>query len=100
MRKLIRTLSFCVLMAFATPGWSQVHLHIKLAPPSLRIEKIPPPVTGQIWVRGYYRFDEAANKYVWMPGHYETPAVAGQVWVEPRYEHHHDYYIFIPGHWK
>jgi hypothetical protein len=99
MRKLIKTLAFCALLAFTSPAYSQ-HLHIRIAPPKLRVEVVPPAVTGQVWIPGYYNFDASINNYVWVPGHYEAPPAPERTWVEPRYERHHGDYIYVPGHWK
>jgi hypothetical protein len=99
MRKLMKTLAFCALLALSAPAYSQ-HLHIRIAPPRLQIETMPPAVSGEVWQPGFYQFNAVTNSYDWIPGHYAAPPQASMTWVAPHYVERSGEYIFIPGHWR
>jgi hypothetical protein len=50
---------------------------------ALQVETVPAPVTGQVWIPGYYEYKDGT--YVWTAGHLE-PQREGYVYVAPRYE--------------
>jgi hypothetical protein len=51
-----------------------------------------------VWIPGFYEW--RGNQHVWMQGHWELPPRAGAVWIEPRWEHHANGYVFVAGFWK
>jgi hypothetical protein len=105
MGKLMRMLALCSFFAFAgiahnTPAYSQLHLHVRLTPPAIRTEILPPrPQPTAIWTPGYYRFDALTQSYVWTPGSWQVPPSQAMVWVAPRYISRGDGYDFYAGHW-
>jgi len=68
----------------AAPAMSAIeYVEVQAPPPALRVETVPAPVTGQVWVPGYYDYRD--GHYAWVAGHME-PERAGYVYVAPRYE--------------
>ena len=71
------------------------------APPPPRREVIierERPSAEHIWIKGYWRWHE--GRHVWVSGHWEHPPHAHAKWVEPRWEHRHEGYVFIEGFWR
>ena len=60
------------------------YVEVQTPPPALQVEQMPAPVTGQVWVPGYYDYKD--GQYAWIPGHFEADR-PGYVYVAPRYEH-------------
>jgi hypothetical protein len=77
------------------PAWSAIeYIEVQTAPPAQRVEIVPAPVEGQVWIPGYW--DYRGSDYVWVDGHFEA-ARKGYVYVAPRYEvREHRYYA---GRW-
>jgi hypothetical protein len=72
---------------------------VKVGPPALVVETRPAsPGPGYIWTRGYHRWDGA--RYVWTGGEWRQPPHAHAKWVDHRWEHRKDGYVFVEGHWK
>jgi hypothetical protein len=72
---------------------------IKLRPPvAVHETRTPRPGPKHVWIGGYHRWD--GDKYVWEGGRWEVPPREHAVWVAPRYEHRHDGYVFVEGHWR
>ena len=59
------------------------YIEVQTAPPALQVETVPAPVTGQVWIPGYYEYKDGS--YAWVSGHME-PAREGYVYVAPRYD--------------
>jgi hypothetical protein len=88
--------SLVAALAFGTlPAWSAVeYIEVQTAPPAQRVEIVPAPQAGSVWVPGYW--DYRGSDYAWVEGHFE-PARKGYVYVAPRYEEReHRYYA---GRW-
>lgn len=71
---------------------------VDLAPPPPRPDPPPPtPGVGYEWTPGFYDYRDRA--YVWSPGSWRRPPVAGLGWVEPRYVAIAGRYHYQPGRW-
>lgn len=46
------------------------HLEVRIPPPPLRCEAVPPPRPGYAWVRGYW--DWRNSRHSWVIGHWEA----------------------------
>lgn len=101
MRKLLATLALCGLFAFTAPAYSQIHIGVRLTPPTVRVETVPVrPQPTAIWTPGYYRFDEPTQAYAWVPGTWQIPPSRNVMWVAPHYVHRVDgTYDYFSGHW-
>lgn len=72
---------------------------VNVAPPRAIVERRPrAPSHGHVWIAGYHRWD--GHAYAWVPGRWELPPHPHGVWVAARWEHRHDGYVFIEGHWR
>jgi hypothetical protein len=67
-------------------------------PPAVIVEERPPqPPVHATWVTGYWHW--SGLQYVWIPGHWEAPPVAGGVWRKPAYLQSNGTYYYEPGGW-
>ena len=96
MRKSFLSALFAVAVGIGT---AQAQVVVKVAPPKAIVEhRSERPSPEHVWVGGYHRWD--GHAYVWEPGRWEKPPRPHAVWVAPRWEHRHDGYAFIEGHWR
>lgn len=91
----------------ATPGRVSVSIGIGggrdsiilREPPPPRREVIPArPPPGMVWVGGYWSWH--GDRHLWVAGHFERPPRSRAVWVEPRWEHRGNGYVFVEGSWR
>src|SRR5438270_7126088 len=98
MRTIIKIAAVWMLLAAATPAFSQVHLNITFGPPAPRQEIIvAQPSPNAVWVAGYYQYNALTGAYAWVPGHWAYPPAAQQTWVAPRYVRHGNHYDYYAG---
>jgi len=72
---------------------------VRIAPPVAVVEtRTVSPGAGYVWTRGYHRWD--GNRYVWTAGEWRRPPREHAEWVDHRWEHRKDGYVFVEGHWK
>jgi YXWGXW repeat-containing protein len=62
-------------------------------PPEVRIA--PPP--SQIWVPGYWSWN---NDWVWVPGRAEKPPERMATWVPGQWNQRGDTWVWRSGHWE
>ena len=77
---LVAALGFAALPAMSA---TVEYVEVQSPPPALVVETMPAPVTGQVWIPGYYDYKD--GQYVWVRGHME-PQREGYVYVAPRYD--------------
>jgi hypothetical protein len=56
------------------------------------------PSREHVWLNGYWAWRE--GRHVWLAGHWERPPRPHAVWVEPRWEHRREGYVFVEGFWR
>jgi hypothetical protein len=105
MRKFLLPLSILFIVGLcitASPGYSQIEAHIRIAPPRARIEvRGDRPSVGAVWVGGYHEYDQGTNAYAWRAGRWEEhPPEGHRRWIAPRYRHQHGEYHLVPGRWN
>jgi hypothetical protein len=66
-------------------------------PPAPRVEVVPRPVVGRVWVPGYWWWG-GRRGYVWMGGRYAV-APRGAVWEGPRYVFRGGVHYYYRPHW-
>lgn len=80
-------------LASALPASAAVF--VRIGPPPVRVEHVPPPpAPGYAWTGGYWRWDGV--RYVWVPGHYVRHI--GH-WVPAHWVHRPGGWIRVEGHW-
>ncbi|KAF1019369.1 MAG: hypothetical protein GAK30_03153 [Paracidovorax wautersii] len=57
---------------------------VEVAPPAPRVEVVPPPRVGYVWVPGFWAWDAPARRHVWVEGRWEA--------VRPQAH-------YVPPHW-
>ena len=77
---LVAALGFAAIPALSA---TVDYIEVQAAPPALQVETVPAPMTGQVWIPGYYDYKD--GQYVWTAGHFE-PERTGYVYIAPRYE--------------
>ena len=88
-----------VLACTLIPAASNAQVYVHIGPPVAVVEHPgPPPGRDFVWVSGYHRWD--GNRYVWVPGRYERPPHGHHVWVAHHWEHRHDGWVLVEGHWR
>jgi hypothetical protein len=91
-------LSSMFMLAFGI-GTAQAQVVVKIAPPKARVEhRGARPSKDHVWVNGYHRWDGKA--YAWEPGRWEKAPHAHAVWVAPKWQHRHDGWVLVEGHWR
>ncbi len=94
---LLALLAATVVTAAPSPSFAQAV--IRVAPPPLRHEMVPPPPPGVwVWQPGGWRWDGA--RYVWFPGRYRHPPHRRAAWIPPHWEQRGFGWVYIRGHWR
>jgi hypothetical protein len=57
-------------------------VYVEVAPPAPRVEVVPQPRRGEVWVPGHWKW--GGSQYVWIPGHFQARRSG---------------YIYVPEHW-
>jgi hypothetical protein len=96
MRNKLFTFAAGCLLAISAFGADIV---VKIGPPRAVIEtRGPSPGEGYVYTRGYHRWD--GNAYQWTPGEWRQPPRPHARWVDHRWVHRRDGYVFVEGHWR
>ena len=96
MRKTILSAIAGGLMAISAMGAEVI---VQVAPPRAVVEtrgRAPQP--GYVYQRGYHRWD--GHAHVWVPGVWVAPPRPLARWVDLRWEHRGNNYVFVEGHWR
>jgi hypothetical protein len=98
MKKLFLS-TVCGLLSAAC--MAQAQIVVRIGPPPPVVEHVPPPPHEHpewAWHSGYHRWD--GNRYVWVPGVYEPAPHPHAHWVAGHWQHRHEGYVWIEGHWS
>ena len=68
----------------------------RVAPPTVRVERVGPPRRGYVWVSG--NWDWRNNRYVWVRGHYERSR-AGMRFRTPNWVERDGAWVRVDGTW-
>jgi hypothetical protein len=86
-------------LAMVPPAASAATVVIEtgVPPPAPRVEAVPPPRSGYVWVAGHWGWRNGAH--VWIPGHW-TAARKGYNWVPAHWvEMPNGHWRYVDGHW-
>jgi hypothetical protein len=96
LRKMVFTSIAGCLLAISAMG---AEVYVRVAPPRAVYEQRGvAPQRGYVYQRGYHRWD--GNVHVWTPGVWVAPPRPRARWVDHRWEHRRDGYVFVEGHWR
>jgi len=71
---------------------------VMVAPPPPREEVSGvPPVSGYVWLSGYWAW--VGDRHEWVPGHWQAPR-PGKHWVAHQWVRQGDGWRMKPGHWE
>jgi hypothetical protein len=94
---LLATLVVASLGAVGLPQASAADFVVRVAPPAPRVEALPAPRRGYVWVPGYW--DYRGHRHVWIAGTYvrERP---GYRYVGPRWVERGNGWVIERGRWS
>jgi hypothetical protein len=72
-------------------------IYANIAPPAVRVETVPPPRAGYVWVNGNWHWSH--HRYNWRKGHWMR-ARHGYRYVEPRWERDGRRWRYYDGRWE
>jgi hypothetical protein len=67
-------------------------------PPPREEMRMPPPSQGQVWLPGYWSWNN--NEWAWMPGRLEKPPERMATWVPGQWTQRGDAWVWRSGHWE
>jgi hypothetical protein len=69
------------------------------APPPPKHEAVgAPPNASQVWVEGYWSYQD--GRWAWISGHWETRPTATAAWVPGHWDHTNVGWVWRPGYWQ
>jgi hypothetical protein len=80
----------------AAPSVGAADIIVRVAPPAPRVEAVPAPRRGYVWVPGYW--DWRGHRYAWTPGHWERER-RGYVYYSPRWVQRGNGWVMERGRW-
>ena len=86
----------------AQPAVAQVRVGIgvEIGPPPVRTEVVAPrPAYPAEWVRGYWMWDPAVHRHVWVEGRW-VRARPGYRWVDGGWRPSRDGWVWTEGRWR
>jgi hypothetical protein len=96
LRKLLLTAMAGSILAISAMGEQVV---VRIGPPrDVYEQRGRAPQRGYVYQRGYHRWD--GNAHQWQPGVWVAPPHPRQRWVDHRWEHRNNGYVFVEGHWR
>lgn len=81
----------------AAPGVASAQIYVQTAPPPVRVEAVPAPRRGHVWVPGYWEWRH--HRHVWVPGTWVV-ARPGYAYVSPRWTERGGRWYFERGRWN
>lgn len=87
-------------LALFKPALAQVVISVNFAPPALpEYEQPQCPDEGNIWVPGYWAWDDDYEDYYWVPGTWVPAPEPGYLWTPPYWGWNNGAYVFNQGYW-
>ena len=82
--------------AAAVPTAGIAAVYFDVGPPPARVEPVPAPRAGYVWVPGYW--DARGHRHVWTRGHWVRER-RGYAWHEPRWVQRESRWYLERGRW-
>jgi len=84
------------LLPTAAQAAVNVDLVVRVPPPPLRVEVVPPPRPGYVWTPGHWGWRD--NRHVWVAGTW-VAARPGYVYAQPRWVERNGQWHYTRGGW-
>ena len=95
-RKFVLASAAVCMLAISAMGEQVI---VRIAPPhAVYEERGVAPQRGYVYQRGYHRWD--GHAHVWTPGVWVAPPRPHARWVDHRWDHRGNDYVFVEGHWR
>ena len=78
------------------PEVASAQVYVQVAPPPLRVEPVPAPRRGYVWVPGHWQW--RGHRHVWVAGHW-IGARPGYRYYGPRWVEHNGRWLYESGRW-
>ena len=76
---------------------ARTYVDIEIAPPASRVEPVPPPRAGYVWVPGVWAWEH--RHHVWHKGRWIHER-QGYTYVGPRWQHEGTRWRYEEGRWE
>lgn len=97
LKRLLPALALAACCSQAALAQVGVNVIIGSPPPPPRVESVPVPVQGRVWVPGYWGWD--GYRHVWVQGHWEV-ARPGYVYQQPVWVETPRGWRLVEGGWR
>jgi WXXGXW repeat (2 copies) len=97
----LKKIALAALLAACTllPAASNAQVYVHVGPPAPVVERYGhSPHPGWVWQPGYHYWD--GHRYTWRGGTWAEPPHRHATWVAHHWEHRHDGWILVDGHWR
>jgi hypothetical protein len=94
---LLSTVAAAALGSAAAPAAARVDFSVHIGPPPPRVEFVPPPRVGYVWVPGYWGWYH--GRHAWVPGTW-VHARPGYLYAPPVWARHDGRWVLYRGHWR
>jgi hypothetical protein len=98
MKKLmVAGLVAAALGSFSVPAAARTDVYLNFAPPAPRVEVVPAPRVGHVWVPGYWEW--RGHRHIWVAGHYVRER-RGYYYAPARWVERDGGWVFYRGAWR
>lgn len=94
---LLASLVAAALGSFSVPAAARTDVYLNFAPPAPRVEVVPAPRAGYVWVPGYWEW--RGHKHFWVSGRWLRER-RGYHYAPARWEEHEGRWVFRGGGWN
>lgn len=98
-RQLLLATAGLSALSSAPTAIAQIEFQVTIAPPPLRLERVPPARRGFVWVPGYWDWNYRRRQHQWVDGRWER-ARPGYVYDQPRWMERNGRWRLEQGGWR
>ena len=96
MKRVLLATAIATALGVIAPATALADVYVRVGPPPVRVEHVPPPRHGWVWEPGHWEW--RGHHHVWVAGHWlrERP---GYVYSAPRWYERDGGWYYAPGRW-